>query len=149
MHISQILIQNAGRDPGWLDDNPEQTRRTRDRRVARHRPCDLRGFGAQGYEVIAIGRDREALLQTEALVREAGGGATSDVCDVCDPAAIERCVAGVLARFGAVDVLVNNAGGGSAGRPLTADELPDADWVDTVNLNMNSAFASAARCCRP
>lgn len=98
------------------------------------------GFGALGYEVIAIGRDQEALLQTEALVRQAGGGATSDVCDVCDPAAIERCVAGVLARFGWVDVLVNNAGGGSADRPLTADELPDADWVDTVNLNLNSAF---------
>src|SRR5947207_2706897 len=86
------------------------------------------GFGRQGYEVVAIGRDMEELAQTERLVHAAGGAATSVTCDVRDADAIQRCVAGVLARFGAVDVLVNNAGGGSAGRPLTADELPDADW---------------------
>jgi NAD(P)-dependent dehydrogenase (short-subunit alcohol dehydrogenase family) len=73
-------------------------------------------------------------------VRAAGGEATSDVCDVRDPDAIQRCTTAVLERYGAVDVLVNNAGGGSAGRPLTADLLPDADWVDAVNLNLTSAF---------
>jgi 3-oxoacyl-[acyl-carrier protein] reductase len=98
------------------------------------------GFGALGYTVVAIGRDKAALEATESLVRGAGGEASSDVCDVRDPEAIRNCAAGVLARHGAVDVLVNNAGAGSAGRPLPADELPDADWVDTLNLNLTSAF---------
>jgi 3-oxoacyl-[acyl-carrier protein] reductase len=98
------------------------------------------GFGALGYEVVAIGRDKGALVVTESLVQAAGGAATSTVCDVRDPEAISRAAASVLARYGAVDVLVNNAGGGSAGRPLTADALPDADWLDTLNLNLTSSF---------
>ena len=97
-------------------------------------------FGAKRYDVIAVGRDAEALSETERLVRAAGGGASSYVCDVRDPSAITQCVSEALERFSAVDVLVNNAGGGSSARPFKADELPDADWLDTVDLNLTSAF---------
>lgn len=97
-------------------------------------------FGAQGYHVVAVGRDREALAQTEALVRAAGGDASSAACDVRDAEAIRRCVDDALARHGAIDVLVSNAGGGSAGRPVAADEIADADWLDTIDLNLNSTF---------
>jgi 3-oxoacyl-[acyl-carrier protein] reductase len=97
-------------------------------------------FGALGYEVVVLGRDKGALATTETLVHAAGGQATSAACDVRDPESISRTTAGVLARYGSVDVLVNNAGGGSAGRPLTADALPDADWLDTLNLNLTSSF---------
>jgi|KBSMisStaDraftv2_1062788.scaffolds.fasta_scaffold234907_1 3-oxoacyl-[acyl-carrier protein] reductase len=97
-------------------------------------------FGALGYEVVAIGRDKGALAKTESLVHAAGGNATSIVCDVRDHESVVRTTSWVLARYGLVDVLVNNAGGGSAGRPLTADALPDADWLDTLNLNLTSSF---------
>jgi 3-oxoacyl-[acyl-carrier protein] reductase len=97
-------------------------------------------FGALGYEVVAVGRDQGALAKTESLVRAAGGKEASAVCDVRDFESISRTADWVLARYRSVDVLVNNAGGGSPGRPLTADELPDADWLDTLNLNLTSSF---------
>jgi len=97
-------------------------------------------FGAGGDHVIALGRDREALAETARRVEAAGGTAESAVCDVRDAAQIEATVRELLGRHGAIEVLVNNAGGGSSGKPLTADELPDPDWVDTINLNLTSAF---------
>ncbi len=97
-------------------------------------------LGSRGHEVIAVGRDTAALAETERLIREAGGEAWSLQCDVRNAEEIDRCVAQVLDRCGRIDVLVSNAGGGTTGRPATADELPDADWLDTVNLNLTSAF---------
>lgn len=97
-------------------------------------------LGAHGCEVIAVGRDAQALAETERLVREAGGAASSLSCDVREGEQVERCVARALERHGRIDVLVNNAGAGSAGRPLPADELPDADWLDALDLNLTSAF---------
>jgi len=97
-------------------------------------------LGTRGHEVVAIGRDAEALAETERLVREAGGEAWSLRCDIRNADEIDRTVTQVLERCGGIDVLVSNAGGGTTGRPATADELPDADWLDTVNLNLTSAF---------
>lgn len=98
------------------------------------------GLASHRHEVVAIGRDAEALAETERLVREAGGGVWSLTCEIRDAGEINRCVAQVLERYGRIDVLVNNAGGGTTGRPAPADELPDADWLDMVNLNLTSAF---------
>jgi len=53
--------------------------------------------------------------------------------DVTDPAAAERIVAGCAERFGAVDVLVNNAG---TSRARSLEELTDADWQEQWELNV-------------
>src|SRR5690606_16087680 len=53
---------------------------------------------------------------------------------------IEECVTQISRRFGRIDLLVNNAGGGTTGRPLAADEMPDQDWVDMIDLNLTSVY---------
>lgn len=97
-------------------------------------------LGAQGHHVVAVARDEQALGETVARIRAAGGEASAERCDVRDPASIAACVQAAASRTGAIDVLVNNAGGGSSGKPLPADELPDSDWLDTLDLNLTSAF---------
>jgi len=97
-------------------------------------------FGAQGHTVVAAARDVKALEETARLVREAGGTGSHVTCDMRDPAAIEAMVRTVIERHGRIDILVNNAGGGSSGRPMTSDETPDADWLDTIDLNLTSVF---------
>ena len=98
-------------------------------------------FGAQGHTVIAVGRDANALAETTRLVREAGGTDSSAItCDMHDASAIEEMVRTVIARHGRIDILINNAGGGTSTRPMTSDETPDADWLDTIDLNLTSIF---------
>ncbi len=67
---------------------------------------------AAGYRVVATARDASRL---DALVREHGDTALALELDVCDAAQAEAAVAAASARFGAVDVLVNNAGYGYLG----------------------------------
>jgi 3-oxoacyl-[acyl-carrier protein] reductase len=97
-------------------------------------------FGARGHTVVATARDAKGLAETGCLVREAGGADSSVRCDMRDAAAIEAMVRKVIERHGRIDVLVNNAGGGTSARPVTSDETPDADWLDTLNLNLTSVF---------
>lgn len=94
----------------------------------------------QAWHVVATARDRDALAATARAIADAGGRCDTIVCDARDRTAIERCVAEAQNRLGAIDLLVNNAGGGSEGRPASADELPDQDWVDTIDLNLTGVY---------
>jgi NAD(P)-dependent dehydrogenase (short-subunit alcohol dehydrogenase family) len=75
-------------------------------------------------------------------VRAAGGEATAAPADVTEPAQVERMVEGVVARWGEVGVLVNNAGLFQAiGAVWEVD--PETWWRD-VRVNLFGAFL----CCR-
>ena len=62
---------------------------------------------AEGATVVAADVDR---ARGEALVKELGGEAVFALHDVCDEASWTRLCADTEARFGKLDVLVNNAG---------------------------------------
>jgi 3-oxoacyl-[acyl-carrier protein] reductase len=94
----------------------------------------------QNWHVIAIARDEKALAETARTIAAEGGRCDTAVCDARDREAIEACVATILGRHGRIDALVNNAGGGSAGRPLSADALSDQEWSDTLDLNLSAAY---------
>ena len=69
-----------------------------------------RGLACAGATVVLNGRDRE---RTEAAVRsltEEGLVASTSIADVTDREAVNREVARIEQQFGAIDVLVNNAG---------------------------------------
>ena len=96
-----------------------------------------RRFASLGARVFAT--DVTAATVTETA---AAGGITAQAVDLRDRAQAAAWIAGIeRATGGAIDVLVNNAGGvaGQTNRPVEA--VPDADWDVIFDISVNAAFA--------
>lgn len=106
-----------------------------------------RGIGAQIARVFAIagarvavhGRDEAALAAILADVRSAGAESMAVTGDVTSYADVERMRAEIEQQLGPVDVLVANAGG-SPVRPAPIEELSEAGWHASINLNLTATF---------
>ena len=66
-------------------------------------------LAAEGAKVAVTGRTLEKLEATCALIAERGGEALPVVCEVKSATSLEECLAAVLAHFGGLNILVNNA----------------------------------------
>ncbi len=89
-----------------------------------------RQIAALGAELVVTGRSGDALQQ---VARETGAGALP--ADLTDPRQLEGLVREVLERSGGIDVLVNNAGVGWAGRLA---DMPATDIDELVALNLTA-----------
>lgn len=69
-----------------------------------------REFLARGCKLAIGSRDGEAIARAVAEFRLRGGEVYGTACDASDPAQVQAFIAGVIERFGHIDVLVNNAG---------------------------------------
>lgn len=78
-----------------------------------------------------------AAEETAALCRQLGVEAEIVQADISSPAACEELIQCVKARFGRVDVLVNNAGITRDGLLMTAKE---EDFVKTLDTNLKGAY---------
>lgn len=94
-----------------------------------------RAFAAEGARVALLARRGDAVA---ALAEEIGEAALGLACDVSDWAAVEAAMAQVLARWGRIDVLVNNAG---VVDPIArlAEADPEA-WGRTQDINLKGVF---------
>ncbi|MBL8325447.1 MAG: SDR family oxidoreductase [Rubrivivax sp.] len=90
-----------------------------------------------GAYVAICGRDAQRLAAAEARLREATPGAAllAVRCDVLDAAEVRAFAGAVRARFGACDMLVNNAG---QGRVSTFADTTDEAWHDELRLKFFS-----------
>jgi meso-butanediol dehydrogenase/(S,S)-butanediol dehydrogenase/diacetyl reductase len=87
-------------------------------------------LAAEGAPVAVIDRTEETLGDTCAEIEERGGTAIAVACDVRDLAAIERSVDAVVAAFGGVRILVNNAQISAQGSVLeVTEEAVDDAWT--------------------
>jgi gluconate 5-dehydrogenase len=96
-----------------------------------------RGLAEAGATVVLNGRRRNKLEEAAAILREAGLRAGLSAFDVTDSSAVNAGVAATVAEYGAIDVLVNNAGMQQR-QPI--EEFSDADWLKLMDTNLNSAF---------
>lgn len=74
------------------------------------------------------------------------GEAAGFGCDVSDPESVSACVAAVIRRFGAIDVLHNNAA--SKSRDVRAfftpfEDYPLATWREVMSVNIDGMFLMA------
>jgi 3alpha(or 20beta)-hydroxysteroid dehydrogenase len=96
--------------------------------------CEARLFAAEGATVVLTDVQDEAGEATAAAI---GGAARYARLDVADADAWDAVVAGVLAREGRIDVLVNNAGIWHTGGLL---ETSPADYRRVVEINQTGVF---------
>ena len=87
----------------------------------------------RGYRVFAAGRAPAKLAQIDALAREKKLPLEAVELDVCDDTSVQTAVRLVLAKAGAIDVLINNAGVGYMG---TIEELRIDDWRRQFETNI-------------
>ena len=95
-------------------------------------------LGKAGATVIVSGRRANALAETEALIKQAGGKAEAEAVDTADKQAVERAAAAILDRHGRIDILVNCAGTNVPKRFFK--DLAAADWDKVVAVNLNGAL---------
>jgi 3-oxoacyl-[acyl-carrier protein] reductase len=93
----------------------------------------------EGAKVAVVDLDPARVAVVVKEITEAGGEAEGFDVDVSDPAAVKALVAGVVERFGGIDILINNAGvsiPASAGE--ASDEEFDAAWERTIAVNLTA-----------
>ncbi|GIW13904.1 MAG: 3-oxoacyl-ACP reductase [Tepidiforma sp.] len=93
-------------------------------------------FADEGARVAAVDVNREPVEAVAAEIRAAGGAARAWACDVANRAAVERLVEEVVAEFGGLDVLVNNAGI-SAAAPFESENYEDV-WSRTLAVDLTA-----------
>ncbi|NIL88504.1 2-dehydro-3-deoxy-D-gluconate 5-dehydrogenase [Rhodococcus fascians] len=98
-----------------------------------------------GADVVLAARRVDKLAQTAALIDSVGGRSLSVATDVVDPDQCTAMVEAAVAEFGKVDVLINNAGVGTA-YPATR-ETPE-QFRSVIDINLNGSYWAAQACGR-
>jgi NAD(P)-dependent dehydrogenase (short-subunit alcohol dehydrogenase family) len=108
--------------------------------------------GAQGIGLaiteafVAAGAEVHICDISEAFLADAGSrfaGVTQSRTDVADAAQVDAMFDDLQARWGMLDVLVNNAG--VAGPTATVEDTGLADWNQTIAVNLTGPFLCARR----
>jgi NAD(P)-dependent dehydrogenase (short-subunit alcohol dehydrogenase family) len=98
-----------------------------------------RALANAGAQVAVAARNVVALEKLAAEIEDGGGEGFAVEMDVSSVASIRSAVDSVAARFGGLDIMVNNAGLG-ANHP--AEEVTEADWDEMIDVNLRGLFFS-------
>ena len=93
-----------------------------------------RQMAAQGAKVVLLDLER---ADPAAAAARLGEGHLGLVADVTDKAACERAAAEVMARFGRIDVLLNNAG---ITQPVKTLEITGADYDRVLDVSLRGTL---------
>jgi NAD(P)-dependent dehydrogenase (short-subunit alcohol dehydrogenase family) len=100
-----------------------------------------RGFAEAGARVVIGDQDAQTAQASAALIGERGGQAIAVGCDITDPLAVQALLGLAQQHYGALDVLVNNAG---INIPKPAEQLSLDEWSRVVGVNLTGTFI----CCQ-
>ena len=95
-------------------------------------------LAARGADVVVADIDTDRMQGTVDAVEDAGQEALPVQTDISDFDSVRDCIDRTLARFGSVEVLVNNAG--IAGPTAACEEVTPAEWDETLDVNLRGGF---------
>jgi 3-oxoacyl-[acyl-carrier protein] reductase len=104
------------------------------------------GLAREGSDLALCDVKEEWLAETAEAINKMGRNARTYAADVSDGKAVSACVEKILADFGKIDVLVNNAG-------ITRDTLimrmDESDWDAVLDINLKGTFLFTKAVSRP
>ena len=105
---------------------------------------EVRLFAREGAKVVIGDLLAEEGKQVEAEINTSGGACLFVKLDVTKAEDWQQAVAAAVARFGTLNVLVNNAGIGSTrgpdGEPVTMEHLTEEQWDRVMEVNAKGVF---------
>ena len=99
-----------------------------------------RGMAAAGANIVVAARNQEKSATAVAGLEALGAQAIAVEADVSDEASVNAMVEAAAARWGRLDILINNAGTNIRKRP---EELSLAEWRLVVDTNLTSVFLTS------
>ncbi|MET7571156.1 SDR family NAD(P)-dependent oxidoreductase [Streptomyces sp. NPDC005492] len=95
-------------------------------------------FALAGADVVVADLDRAGAGQTVKQIENDGGSAIGVIGELSEQAVVDEVVATALDAFGALDVLVNNAG--IMDRMSALADTEDAEWERVIRVNLTAPF---------
>jgi NAD(P)-dependent dehydrogenase (short-subunit alcohol dehydrogenase family) len=96
------------------------------------------GLAKDGFDVAVTELRIEDLADTIGEIGTTGAAGVPIALDVRSPGSIDQAFRAAIAAFGHLDVLVNNAGVPSLGKP--AFDITRAEWDSVVGVNLTGTF---------
>ena len=95
----------------------------------------------QGAKIVAVARRQNLIDEVAAEIAKEYGVETLAVrCDITDTAAVEAMIDTVLAKFGRINILINNAGTGAV---APAEDITDDQFANEMNIDLFGSFRVA------
>lgn len=99
-------------------------------------------FGAAGDSLVLAARNEENLAATAKMAAARGAETFVAPTDITDPIQVRAMVEAAIARYGRVDVLINNSGIAGPSGPMW--ELDLTEWRHTFAVNVEGVFLTSA-----
>ncbi len=100
-----------------------------------------KALASQGANIVALARRKEMIDAVAAdISKEFGVKAIGVPCDITDTDRVNAAVDQVMAEFGRIDILINNAGTGGV---TPAEDVPDEMFLNEINIDLTGTFKMA------
>lgn len=99
--------------------------------------CSARALSDEGALVVVADIDADKAQTVASSIRERGGKALAVRADVTDPQSVQALVADTVREFGAVHILVNNAG---FTRDMLLTRMPEEAWDGVIDVTLKGAY---------
>ena len=102
-----------------------------------------RGLAEAGAKIAIVGRNTDKNASAVKEITSLGAKAIAVETDVRDATAVTSMVEAVVAEWGRVNILINNAGINIRKRP---EDLSEKEWRQVIDTNLTSAFLCSKAC---
>ena len=102
-----------------------------------------KGLAQAGASIAVVGRNQRKNATAVGEIEAFGVDAMAIEADICDERAVDAIIANVVDQWGAINILINNAGISIRKRP---EDLSEEEWRTVLDTNLTSAFLCSKSC---